>query len=75
MNQKQRFREGDRIVTKYPIAGLPAGSYGTVQLVFHSVNGVYDVLFEQFQTRRAVFQSNLNRIALARQNTEVSSSS
>ena len=59
MNQGQRFCEGDRISTKYPIAGLPAGSCRTVQLVFHTLNGIHDVLFEPSQTRRVVFQPEL----------------
>jgi len=67
MNQVQQFHEGDRISTRCPIVGLPAGSCGTVQSVYRSVEGVYDVLFEPTQTRRVVLQSELSLLAPARQ--------
>jgi hypothetical protein len=70
MNQVQQFHAGDRISTKCPIVGLPAGSCGTVQLVYRSVEGVYDVLFEPTQTRRVVFQPELSLIPSARQAAE-----
>jgi hypothetical protein len=75
MNQVQQFHEGDRISTTCPIVGLPAGSCGTVQLVYRSVVGVYDVLFEPTQTRRVVFQPELSLIAPARQAAQASNSS
>jgi hypothetical protein len=52
-------------------AGLPAGSCGTVQSVFLSVEGVYEVLFEGAQTRRIVFQPDLDLIPSARSVAEV----
>jgi hypothetical protein len=62
---------GDRISTKYTLVGLPAGSCGTVQSVFLTVHGVYDVLFEPAQARRVVFQSELTLIPPTRQAAEV----
>jgi hypothetical protein len=66
MNQVQHFQVGDRISTKYPLDGLPAGSCGTVRSVFVSATGVYEVLFDPAQTWRIAFQSELNLIPPAR---------
>jgi len=47
------------------LAGLPAGSCGTVQSEFLSIAGVYDVLFGPVQTRRIAFQPELTLISPA----------
>jgi len=67
MNQALDFQVGDRINTKYWLSGLPAGSCGTVQSVFVSVRGVYDVLLERDQTRRVMYESDLTLIPPAQQ--------
>jgi hypothetical protein len=50
---------------------LPAGSCGTIQSVFLTVRGVYDVRFDSEQTLRVVFQPDLNLIASEMQTTTV----
>jgi hypothetical protein len=67
MNSDVVFQVGDRISTKYPLVGLPAGSCGTVQLVFVSVPGVYEVLFEFDRMLHISYQADLTLIPSARQ--------
>ena len=67
MNQELPFREGDRISTNCLLAGLPAGSCGTVQSVFRSVRGVYDVLFEFDGMLHISFQADLTLMPSVRQ--------
>ena len=66
MNLELPFHVGDRIRTNCLLAGLPAGSCGTVQSVFVSVRGAYDILFEADQMRRIAFQFDLTLIPLAK---------
>jgi hypothetical protein len=42
----ERFREGERVRTRVAKPGLPAGTIGTIQLVFRTTTGVYDVAFD-----------------------------
>lgn len=71
MYQTLRFHVGDRISTKYALAQLPAGSCGTVQSVFLTVNDAYDVLFESKQTLRIVFQSDLTLLSTVQQRVAI----
>ena len=47
--------KGDFVRTTQPIAGIPAGALGRVQLVFMSVDETYDVVFSGRQEPRIVF--------------------
>jgi hypothetical protein len=59
MYQTILYHVGDRISTNCMLDGLPAGSCGTVQSVFVSVHGVYEVLFDFASTRRVAYQGDL----------------
>jgi len=52
---RSHVHEGDWVRINQPIAGIPAGALGRVQLVFMSVDETYDVVFSGRQEPTVVF--------------------
>jgi hypothetical protein len=65
MDHVQRFHAGDRVSTTRPLGVLSTGSCGTIQSVFISARGVYDVLFDTTNAPRIAFQPDLNLVTPA----------
>ena len=64
--QYHPFHTGDRVVTKKSVAGVPAGRAGTVILAFLSIPNCYDIHFDENQTSRVIFGSDLDLIQTVR---------
>jgi hypothetical protein len=58
-----RFKAGERVRLRTAIPDARAGAVGTIQLVLHSADDIYDVQFDGYAQPRLIRARELERVA------------
>jgi hypothetical protein len=58
----ERFREGEHVRLRNPVGFVRAGSVGTIQRVYRSVDNLYDVQFDGHDQPQLIYGHDLERV-------------